>query len=378
MFWCCAFINVTHGSEQTSSSVNKILKYDIHYIGKYSSYSIHVINTLSFSQKLHTICDFEMEYLHASLTVVILALLITVESASYDISSNLSTIPQEAFPGDPELYITNNQITRIPRDAFLSYTNLKVLYLVDVGLRYIEDGAFNGQDKLERFTSRYNWKLQLPGDLGPPTKSLVYINWWQTLPYGFFTSPYFAAFDNLTSLNIGGNWLSTFQPNILPKILLHIHLGYNTLHVFPKFAIYAPLLEQVVLYNCGMHTISIQNVTGLTEVRVFDLTSNKLTDIPNLSFMGKLETLKLRANQLSSVPDMYDLPLESLTMADNPLVCNKALCWVRMWPWMKASSVPEDEPVCAGPDELAGVKLMDVDPTFMECFQGGWLSSIII
>ena len=52
LFWCCAFINVTHGSEQTSSSVNKILRYDIHYIGKYSSYSIHVINTLSFSQKL--------------------------------------------------------------------------------------------------------------------------------------------------------------------------------------------------------------------------------------------------------------------------------------------------------------------------------------
>ena len=127
-----------------------------------------------------------------------------------------------------------------------------------------------------------------------------------------------------------------------------------------------------------MHTISIQNVTGLTAVRLFDLASNKLTDIPNLSFMGKLETLRLHANQLSSVPDMYDLPLEYLTMAGNPVVCNKALCWVRMWPWMKASPVPEDEPVCAGPDELAGVKLMEVDPTVMECFQGGWLGSITI
>ena len=169
-----------------------------------------------------------------------------------------------------------------------------------------------------------------------------------------------------------------FNPTYYQKCLLNIHLGYNTLHVFPKFAIYAPLLEQLLLYNCGMHTISIQNATGLTAVRLFDLASNKLTDIPNLSFMRKLETLRLHANQLSSVPDMYDLPLESLTMADNPVVCNKVLCWVRMWPWMKASLVPTDEPVCAGPDEVAGVKLTEVDQTFMECFQGGWLSSIII
>ena len=73
---------------------------------------------------------------------------------------------------------------------------------------------------------------------------------------------------------------------------------------------------------------------------------------------------------------MYDLPLETLTVVDNPLVCNKALCWVRMWPWMKASSVPKDEPVWAGPNKVTGVKLMEVDPTFMQCFQGGWYDHI--
>ena len=73
---------------------------------------------------------------------------------------------------------------------------------------------------------------------------------------------------------------------------------------------------------------------------------------------------------------MYDLPLISLTMADNPLVCDKALCWVRMWPWMKASLVSLDEPVCAVPNEVSGVKLMEVDPTFTECFQGGWYDPI--
>ena len=32
LFWCCAYTNVTHGSEQTSSSVNKILKLKLKFI----------------------------------------------------------------------------------------------------------------------------------------------------------------------------------------------------------------------------------------------------------------------------------------------------------------------------------------------------------
>ena len=56
-----------------------------------------------------------------------------------------------------------------------------------------------------------------------------------------------------------------------------------------------------------------------------------------------------------------NLLLASSTTLDNPLVCNKALCWVRMRPCMKACSVPWDEPDCAGPDEVAGLKLMEVN-----------------
>ena len=41
-----------------------------------------------------------------------------------------------------------------------------------------------------------------------------------------------------------------------------------------------------------------------------------------------------------------------------------------MWPWMKTASIPTDEPICAGPAEVARMKLMDVDPAFMECFRG--------
>ena len=130
------------------------------------------------------------------------------------------------------------------------------------------------------------------------------------------------------------------------------------------------MLEGIGVYKCQVHSMLIENVTGLTEVRKLYLHFNRLTTIPKNSFMDTLELLYLHDNQLSSVPDLNDIPFTELTLADYPLVCDMALCWVRMWPWMKTSSIPSDEPVCAGPVEVAGMKPMDVDPTFLECFSG--------
>ena len=303
--------------------------------------------------------------------MLFISVIACVEAKSYDAASNLTAIPPEVVEGDPYLQIWDNAIERIPRGAFITYSNLRYLELINLGLRYIEEGAFNGLDKLEKIYSQYNEIIELPTDFGPPTKSLVDITWWNNLPsHTVLTFPYFLAFKNLTHLNIGGNYLSTFQSSLIPHTLIYINLGYSMLSIFPNFATYAPMLEEIGVYKCQMHLMLIENVTGLTEVKKLYLGSNKLTTIPNISFMDKLEVLSLHDNQLSSVPDFNDLPFTELTLADNPLVCDMALCWIRMWPWMKTSSIPSDEPVCAGPDEVAGMKLMDVDPTFLECFSG--------
>ena len=302
-----------------------------------------------------------------------------VKAIAYTENSNISDIPTEAIKGDTVLVIEHNRISRIPRDAFITYSNLRILKLHHLNLRYIEEGAFNGQDKLEYFSCKGNNILQLPSDFGPPTTSLEYINWWYSLPSGtVLTFPYFAAFRNLTELNIGGNYLSTFIPNLMPQSLLYIHLGYSRLPALPNFATYAPMLLSIYVYKCRMHSMLIENVTGLTKVRKLRLNSNVLTSIPNISFMGRLEELSVQDNHLSTVPDLFELPLTQLYLVDNPLVCDKALCWIRMWPWMKTSPIPSDEPVCARPAEVSGVKLMDVDPTFLECYRGNLNTHIIL
>ena len=293
-----------------------------------------------------------------------------MEAIKYMPESNISAIPPEERTGDPELHIYHVPIDHIPRDAFITYSNLMRLELIQNGLHYIEEGAFNSQYKLETFTCIYNMHIQLPADFGPPTNSLTRINWWWSAPSQMISFPYFAAFKNVTFLNIGAWRLTKFQPNLIPQSLLYIKLAYSKLPVFPIFVSYAPMLEDILVYHCGMHSVSIENVTGLTEVKTFKAEYNRLTHIPNISFMSKLEVLHLNDNNLLSVPDLFYLPLTTLNLGNNPLVCDKALCWIRMWPWMKTSQIPSDEPVCDGPAEVTAMNLMEVDPTFMECFRG--------
>ena len=116
-------------------------------------------------------------------------------------------------------------------------------------------------------------------------------------------------------------------------------------------------------------------MSGLTNVKILSLRNNALSILPDISFMKVLETLILHRNRLASMPDLYELPLTTLTLNENPLICDKALCWIRMWPWMRNSTIPSDKPTCAGPVPIAGIKVMDVDPTLMECFGGEFVHS---
>ena len=306
------------------------------------------------------------------LVVVMTTVIVRTRSAYYNSKSNLTSIPLEAFPGDPLLDIRGSTISYIPVDAFISYSNLKVLVFSKVPLYYIEEGAFRGQDKLEELTIIGGTrKLSFPSNLGPPTKSLIKITLWSALSSTTSIAyPYFAAFQHLKLLNIGANNLRTLNANLLPNNITRFQASYNVVPIFPGLGTYAPLIENIIFSSCWMQDLPVESVTSLKEVKLLSVHSNKLSNFPNITFMKVLENLQLHNNRLLSIPDLYELPLTTLTLADNPLVCDKALCWIRMWPWMEASAIPSDEPTCAGPAAMVGMRLMDVDPVLMECFKG--------
>ena len=312
------------------------------------------------------------------LVAVMITVIVRTRSAHYTEISNITSIPQEVSPGDPELIIQGNTITRIPAEAFISYSNLKFLAFYGVPLYYIEEGAFRGQDKLQILRIVYTGRtLLFPPHLGPPTKSLIRISLWGAVPSTTTMAyPYFAAFEQLTFFNIGLNYLNISNADLLPNNITTFHAPYNEISIFPNVGTYAPLIQEISFHSCGMLDLPVGSVTGLTEVKLLLLYNNKLSNFPDITFMKVLENLQLHTNRLSSMPDLYELPLTTLTLEDNPLVCGKDLCWIRMWPWMKASTIPNDEPTCAGPAAMDGMRLMDVDPALMECFRGGFLRNI--
>ena len=96
-----------------------------------------------------------------------------------------------------------------------------------------------------------------------------------------------------------------------------------------------------------------------------------LTSLPDISFMADLETLLINNNQLNTIPDLYDTSLTILEMASNPLECNQSLCWIRMWwPWMRSGMLVWDKPKCASPSTVQGKELMDLRPTYLQCYKG--------
>ena len=103
------------------------------------------------------------------------------------------------------------------------------------------------------------------------------------------------------------------------------------------------------------------------------LSRNTITEIPREQLVGNLalQKLYLQQNKVSTIPDLYHLPLTDLYLDRNPLVCDSALCWIRMRPWMETSLIT-DAITCETPDTLQYALLMDINPITLACQTGRW------
>ena len=138
------------------------------------------------------------------------------------------------------------------------------------------------------------------------------------------------------------------------------------LETFPNLA-GAPNLELVALNHNNFSYIPPSAVSGLVKLRELQVTDCGLRYLSDLSHLASLMKLHIAQNALTSLPDLYHLPLTRVTWHDNPVVCNKALCWERMWSSMKPGITDLENVVCAVPQSLS---LMDVHPVDMKCYDG--------
>ena len=264
-------------------------------------------------------------------------------------SMGLASVPQNISIQVTSLNLNHNRIIRITNKSFAMFKELHTLKLVRNGLTYIENGSFDHNAKLEKISAAVNNIIQLPHSFGAAATSLRHLHLWCALRDPAVHKINFTEMINLNWLNIGcSNLHGVFDASRLPRNLGNTCLNYGRLTQFPDFARHTPNIATIMTAG------------------------NAITEVPSDYIIGNtaLKQLNLNNNKLSTIPDLYHLPLEGLTLYENHIVCNQSLCWIRMWPWMRTPTDITDDITCATPASLQGVLLMAINPITLGCHNG--------
>ena len=251
----------------------------------------------------------------------------------------------ESLPLLERLFLNNNQVSFISTRAFINNIHLVLLSLYDHKLLTFPTEAGGARSHIEVIvTSIGRIKMQPIQLTNLPALMTIEINSNQidNLSIGYLPS--------LTSLDAQWCGLVTFPDLSAAPALVRVAMGSNRFSEVPKSA-----------------------VAGLNKLRYLYLTGCHIPYLPDLSHLVSLEVLKIDNNDLKSLPDLYDVPLTGFLWAENPLVCDRALCWLRMWSFMRPVLTMDNSPgkdVCEAPEHRNGLRVMDIHPVDMECYNG--------
>eukprot|EP00058_Branchiostoma_floridae_P015059 XP_002600547.1 hypothetical protein BRAFLDRAFT_70076 [Branchiostoma floridae] len=333
-------------------------------------------------------------------------------SSDCDCSSRgLTSVPQDLPTDITHLNLENNAITNLSQSDFSRYRSLRKLDLDSNQISMIHNKTFHNLTSLTWLSLRYNKLTTLPADIfvGLSNLQTLYLN---SNPFITLPADIFVGLGNLEILFISGNNIHSIEAGTFMDTtrLRVLGLGHNyNIRTIPA-DIFVGLGNLEILYLGGnnIHSIEAGTFSDTTQLRELGLGYNNIRTIPadifgnllqleelrldhnniitpplealsklNISLMSKLslnnnqmETLPAMAYDiLASVPVREDYLLDDLgptvSIDNNPWQCD-----CRMAPFrqrMNGSYPFEDQIRCAGPVNLAGQLLRDVNPEHLIC-----------
>ena len=276
------------------------------------------------------------------------------------------------FPNDIDadviiLILTENKITRIEDNSVASLIALEKLAIDYNGVEFIGTHAFANNIHLRELVLVGHRLSNMPPELGGAWKSLAILKFGHGETY--LPAVRLINFTALTTIHMNRIWT---QPPILRGLssLTFLSAQECKLQEFPDLS-GAPQLEIVQLHRNEFTWVPRSALVGLSRLRKVALQECRVMHLPEMSHLVSLETILAPHNALRTVPDMYDLTITKIDLAHNPLMCDKALCWIRMWDYYKSSlnMASSEKGTCAEPAHLRGL-LINVHPVDMKCYEG--------
>ena len=279
-------------------------------------------------------------------------------------NEGLTRIPTDINPNVTILRLASNDITRVEEGDLAGLVWLQELYMGDNQINFISPVAFINNTKLVKIYAPVHRLSEFPIGFAGAWPSIVDID----VRDGIFTKLpiQLIGFPVLERIVFTKSPIE-LEMGHLPS-LIRLHASSCGLDTFPNLS-RTPRLIMAQLHNNNFTEIPESAIMGLTNLTKLTFPGSRVRYLPDLSHLVSLEFLRADDNYIISLPDMYHLPLATITLFHNPLLCDKTLCWIRMWDSVKPG-IDMSEINCGHPQKYLGATLMSIHPTDLHCYEG--------
>ena len=298
---------------------------------------------------------------HSIIRILVLSLVMSVVTCYVRQNAGLTEIPSGIACTEIELYLQYNHIRRVEADDFLCLSQLSLLDLEYNHIEFISATAFDPLFSLEHLWLRGNMELEhLPVSYGPNTANMKAIwlkhmatqisdNYLSILPslremdHSFAVGPDFYAYGN--------------------NLRMLYHLGgpapYLTGHV--------PKLTYLGLY--GDEDLPDDNLRYMTSLKTFEVFQS-CKNIPSFEGAVSLDKIKIWGT-VRDIPDLTHLTsLTTLDVDMRAYECSPKTCWMLFESLTRPVLSWLLDAICRYPEILHGVRIGDLSPLSISCFQG--------